>query len=673
MRPPIASTIHAIFTLLSTQSQQSQQQLRQQLPQHSLRYLLAGLLVTLLMGCASLPASALTVGSGNVLTGSKDNSEATTNVQTADPFGRDTPRGTVQGFIRALADNDTLLASNYLNLSHADNPNNTVRQFKQVLDAGGRISQDLQISNEPDGNLADRLPPNQEKIGTINIGDQSVNILLERVTKRNGERYWQFSAETIRAVPQLASSIEPTLVERYTFDALKGKKVFSYDLADMMAVLLLSLTLLFLAYVLVWALFFIMARLYPKLRNRPLPLDSKVIVPTALVLTSLLLSEVMVYAGVSVTVRDPVNRIKEIISWLALTWLLLRLIDGVFNRAEKISYRSNYIERVSILSLLRKLAKALLLIFAGIVVFGNLGFDLTTGIAALGVGGLALALGAQKTIENLVGSVVVVADRPVRVGDYCRFGSLEGTVIDIGIRSTRIRTLSRTIVTVPNGDFSSMQIENYAPRDMFRFWHRLYIKRSADIRVLKQMVLDLNEFLAEHELTNCEWNQAYLTELRQDCYVIEVQAYVNATGGVREFYDKQSSLLMDLLSEVAKYPVEHALPTQQLLLDGEVAGRQQAASTQDDKDKVSLPFSAARQSASVANSELDSKQKTGQQSPTADAEKTTQNGANGAKGSVDKPASEDIADQAARQQRLLSLVPAMPTPLSGWLKQHFKG
>ncbi|MFP3334728.1 mechanosensitive ion channel, partial [Pseudomonas sp. SIMBA_064] len=90
--------------------------------------------------------------------------------------------------------------------------------------------------------------------------------------------------------------------------------------------------------------------------------------------------------------------------------------------------------------------------------------DLTTGIAALGVGGLALALGAQKTIENLVGSVVVVADSPVRIGDYCKFGTYEGTVIDIGIRSSRVRTLSRTIVTVPNGDFSSMQIENFTSR-----------------------------------------------------------------------------------------------------------------------------------------------------------------------------------------------------------------
>ena len=80
-----------------------------------------------------------------------------------------------------------------------------------------------------------------------------------------------------------------------------------------------------------------------------------------------------------------------------------------------------------------------MIILAVILIFGNLGFDLTTGIAALGWV-VWHWLWCPKTLENLIGSVVVVADRPVYVGDYCKFGIYEGTVIDIGIRSTRIRT-----------------------------------------------------------------------------------------------------------------------------------------------------------------------------------------------------------------------------------------
>ena len=483
-----------------------------------------------------------------------------------DSFGRDTPRQTVQGFISALGENDYLLASNYLNLSKSDNPTTEVRQFKQALDAGGRFQADLQINNTPEGNLTDQLPPSQENVGSIKVGEKSVPLILERVVSKNGEQYWQFSSETLSSVPEVIENTEPTLVSRYTIDSLEGKKLLGYQLADLVAAIIMIVGSFILTYIVVWLGYHLLRIAYPRVRGVPLPLPNRVILPLSVVIMALMLSEIMVSAGVSVTLREPINRFTEIASWLAVTWLLLRVIDAIFTRAVNLSYKKNYTERVSILGLLRKIVKALLLIFAVIVIFGNLGFDLTTGIAALGVGGLALALGAQKTIENLVGSVVVVVDSPVRIGDYCKFGDQEGTIIDIGIRSSRVRTLNRTVVTVPNGDFSSMQIENFASRDMFHFLHSLYIKRSADINEVFKMVGALDKLLKEHELTNQEWNQANILELRQDCYVIQLRAYVNSVD-VIEFYGKQDTLLVDILTKVKKYKVEHALPTQQLIVE----------------------------------------------------------------------------------------------------------
>lgn len=529
------------------------------MPLMAILFLLVMLLSALLPNNAfAAEASALGMG------GSTSEESASTPIP--DSFGRDTPRHTVQGFISALGENDYLLASNYLNLSKSDNPTTIVRQFKQALDAGGRFQPDLQINNTPEGNLTDQLPLSQENVGAINVGEKSVPLILERVVSKQGEQYWQFSTDTLSSVPEVIENTEPTLVSRYTFDSLEGKKLFGYQVADLAAALMMTVGSFVFTYIMVWLLYHLLRIVYPRVRGVPLPLPDKVVLPLAVVIMALILSEVMVYAGVSVTLREPINRFTEIASWLALTWLLLRVIDAIFTRAVNLSYKKNYTERVSILGLLRKVVKALLLIFAVIVIFGNLGFDLTTGIAALGVGGLALALGAQKTIENLVGSVVVVADSPVRIGDYCKFGTYEGTVIDIGIRSSRVRTLTRTVVTVPNGDFSSMQIENFTSRDMFRFFHQLYIKRTADIDVVFKMVKDLDEFIDEHYLTNQEWNQVNILELRQDCYIIQLQAYVNANG-VTEFYDKQNVLFVDLLNQVAKYDVEHALPTQQLIVN----------------------------------------------------------------------------------------------------------
>ncbi|MGP4952865.1 mechanosensitive ion channel family protein [Psychrobacter sp. T6-1] len=498
-----------------------------------------------------------------------------------DAFGRDTPRLTVQGFIGALSQNDFLLASNYLNLSKSDNPTTMVRQFKQALDSGGRFLPDLQISNVPEGNLTDQLPPSQEKVGTININDKSVPLMLERVVSDKGKQYWQFSADTLSSIPEVLEDTEPTLISQYSFESLEDEQLFGYQLADLAAAIILVIGSFLLTYIVVWVLYHLLRLAYPRVRGIPLPMPDKVILPLSIVIMSMILSEVMIYAGVSVTLREPINRFTEVASWLAVTWLLLRIIDAIFTRAVNLSYRKNHTERVSILGLLRKVVKALLLIFAVIVIFGNLGFDLTTGIAALGVGGLALALGAQKTIENLVGSVVVVADSPVRIGDYCKFGDQEGTVIDIGIRSSRVRTLNRTVVTVPNGDFSSMQIENFTSRDMFHFLHNLYIKRNADIDVVFKMVKDLDSFLNEHELTNKEWNQANILELRQDCYIIQLRGYVNSVD-VIEFYGKQDILLVDILNLVKKYKVEHALPTQQLIVHQEEL-EQQFESNNDDE------------------------------------------------------------------------------------------
>nr|WP_227686601.1 mechanosensitive ion channel family protein [Psychrobacter fozii] len=518
------------------------------------------LLLSLLLPTHTFAAEASSLGI------SDSSSEESEKSPRPDSFGRDTPRNTVQGFISALGENDYLLASNYLNLSKSDNPTTIVRQFKQALDAGGRFQPDLQLSNTPEGNLTDQLPPNQENVGAINIGEKSVSLILEKVTSERNEKYWQFSSDTLSSIPEVIENTEPTLVSRYTIDSLDGKKLFGYQLADLVAALAMIVSSFILTYIMVWLLYHLLRITYPHVRGVTLPLPDKVILPLSVVIMALILSEVMVYAGVSVTLREPVNRFTEIASWVAITWLLLRVVDAIFTRAVNLSYKKNYTERVSILGLMRKVVKALLLIFAVIVIFGNLGFDLTTGIAALGVGGLALALGAQKTIENLVGSVVVVADSPVRIGDYCKFGTYEGTVIDIGIRSSRVRTLTRTIVTVPNGDFSSMQIENFTSRDMFRFFHHLYLKRTADLDVIFKMVNDLDEFIKEHDLTNPEWNQVNILELRQDCYVIQLQAYVNATG-IIEFYDKQNTLFIDVLKKVAKYKVEHALPTQQLIVN----------------------------------------------------------------------------------------------------------
>lgn len=123
--------------------------------------------------------------------------------------------------------------------------------------------------------------------------------------------------------------------------------------------------------------------------------------------------------------------------------------------------RSGRISAVSAVLFLSRTTKVAIVIIGIIAILGIIGVDVTAGLAALGIGGIALALGAQKTIENFVGSVSLIADQPLRVGDYCRVDDIKGTVESIGMRSTTLRTSARTIVTIPNGQLSASKIENY--------------------------------------------------------------------------------------------------------------------------------------------------------------------------------------------------------------------
>lgn len=499
----------------------------------------------------------------------------------ADSFGRETPRKTVQGFLAALSSNDTDLAIKYLDDDYLKqkgvNKTETVERLRNSLNVGGRLAPMLQINDTTSGNLEDLMPPEQDKVGEIDVNGQKIDIIVVQRTGTEGNVYWQFSEKTLENLPKDITQSNK-LIDELSINSLKKIDVLGATLSDIIALLFLIALSLSSIFIMLWMLFGLMKTLYPKITGHTFAITPKVVLPLSIIVIAILLPEIMLQAGVPVTLRIPVGRINEAVAWIASTWLIFRLIDGIFNRAQAISQKRNRSEQVSLLILLRKLAKVFMLILAVITVLGNLGFDLTTGIAALGVGGLALAFGAQKTIENLIGSMVIVADRPVRVGDYCNFGTFQGTVLDIGIRSTRVQTLNRTIVTIPNGEFSSLQIENYTPRDMYHFLHVLHIKRDTSLDLIETLLRQLKKFLDGYDTVNSEWTQVRISELKQDAFIIEIRAYLNAVD-VIEFYDRQSQLLLDILRQVDNLGIEYALPTQSLHMTINEPTSQQPSST----------------------------------------------------------------------------------------------
>ncbi|MFD1961293.1 mechanosensitive ion channel family protein [Novosphingobium panipatense] len=201
----------------------------------------------------------------------------------------------------------------------------------------------------------------------------------------------------------------------------------------------------------------------------------------------------------AIVARQTLLRYIGIFAVVGFVWLGLRLVDAISDIAIARMRRQARRQVVSVVTLIRRGAKILLLAFSAIGILDTFGIDVTTGIAALGIGGIALALGAQKTVENLVGSVTVIADRPAQVGDFVRVGDVVGTVEDVGIRSTRIRTNDRTIVTIPNGDFSARQIENFSSRDRFLFNPVIHLDLGLPSAKLKEAITIVQTVLAEND------------------------------------------------------------------------------------------------------------------------------------------------------------------------------
>jgi MscS family membrane protein len=174
---------------------------------------------------------------------------------------------------------------------------------------------------------------------------------------------------------------------------------------------------------------------------------------------------------------------------------------------------------------------------------------------------VAIALASQKTIENLFGSVAVISDRPVSVGDFCRFGDRTGTVEDIGLRSTRVRTLDRTLVTVPNGSFSTMTLENFNSRDKTLFHVTLNLRRDTTPDQMREVLSSITKLLKDQPKVETGPMPVRFVGIGAYSLDIEIFIYVLTVDG-DEFIKIQQDLFLSIMDAVKSAGTALAVPTQ---------------------------------------------------------------------------------------------------------------
>lgn len=257
---------------------------------------------------------------------------------------------------------------------------------------------------------------------------------------------------------------------------------------------------------------------------------------------------------------------------LAAAWLAM-LVGGAI---AQIIVSSPRIDPQSVdASMVRIAARLVSLVVAVLIVVEGarlLGLPVMGLIAGLGVGGLAVALAAQSTIENFIGSLTIFADRPVRVGDFCRFGEEVGTVEQIGLRSTRIRTLGRSVVTIPNAEFSRLKLDNFSLRDSNLFRTSVSLRYETTPQQLRDVLAGVRKLLLEHPRVLEDPARVRLVEFGPHSFQLEIFAYVDSSDW-NEFLGIREELFLQIADAVEAAGTRLAVPAQTTYLARDSVGQ----------------------------------------------------------------------------------------------------
>ena len=479
----------------------------------------------------------------------------------ADPLSRLTPYGAVIGFLHAADRNDYALAARFLEGKQSQKSKEELaRALKIVLNRGLKIGLD-DLSRAPEGRLDDDLNVYLEKVGTAAYDDQTLDIVLRRQAKSDGPAIWLFSHETLQSVPAAAEQLHLGLGEAIWSDDFREVRFLSYPLFLLINQLVV-LPLMWLAAWLATRVLIGLARplaRYWSAENGPAVL-ARVKWPLCLLLFGLAMRAVA-QEGVTVAGRIVYTLAATVLVIVAASWMLVRLTRLATRLRILRLQAAGMPSSIAAVELSGWVLMCLCWIAGLFLILRSLGFEVTAAVAGLGVGGIAIAFAAQKTLENLFGTVTIVTDKPIHVGDTCRAGGTEGTVESIGLRSSRIRTADRVLVTIPNGQLAGMTISNLSHRDKFLFRHTVRLRYDTRADQLRRVLAEVRAMLAAHPELEPATVRTRVVRFAEFAIEVEVFGYVRTNDAIA-FLGIQEELLLNVMDIVEASGAAIALPYQ---------------------------------------------------------------------------------------------------------------
>ncbi|MCW8871589.1 MAG: mechanosensitive ion channel family protein [Xanthomonadales bacterium] len=485
-----------------------------------------------------------------------------------DAFKRDTPRGSIHGFLEACEAFDFERAAKYLDLRNLPGEVASLggpelaRQFKHVLSRAVWLD-DYTVSDDPEGLKGDGLPPYRDELVRIKTREGERVIWLQHVPRDDGELIWKISNRSVALFPELYDEYSyPPGVETVRGWFPEGASFLGLEAFKWFIVILLSL--------LVWPVFHVvgiaLTRVFSSPSSSSFHVVRKIMTgPVVAIGVLLVIRATLLELGMGARAQEVAQ--SQTLITIVLVWALWSITNLLRNRQQE---KLEALGRPGAAKLAQPIAtfiKMLVLLLGLLFWLSNLGVNITTVLAGLGVGGLAVALALQKPLEDMMGALTIFSQATIRVGDFCRYGEITGVVEDIGLRTTRLRTLSNTLVSIPNSRIAYVEVENYTARSKIRYSPTLRLRYDTTPDQIREIRNNVLELLQASERVHDEPLRVRFTDFDSDAVLVKVNSYLQ-TVDFSESLEIGEALNLRIMEIVEAAGARFALPGRSLYLEG---------------------------------------------------------------------------------------------------------
>lgn len=474
-------------------------------------------------------------------------------------FSLYTPRNTVVTHLKYLQP-ETFhpeLSAETFNLTDKKKAQELAIKLKQILDARGLFVDIETIPNNPE--YTDSLTRLNRYILYANYPQ----IMLERV---NGK--WYYSKRTAEAIPELHSEIYPLgsdfLMNLFPA-SIAHKEVLGLHMWQYLGALLIIILSFFLHRIqtfLIEVLIKLGSRRYANI-DAQVELIHKIAKPLSMILITITLSFFVPVLQLPINFARYIIILLNILTPLFATLGFYQAVDLLAFYMNRAASKTDTTLDDQLVPLVRRALKVFVILIGILVILQNLNFNVTALLAGISIGGLALALAAQDTIKNLFGSVMIFVDRPFQIGDWINFDGKDGTVEEVGFRSTRVRTFANSVISVPNGRIADMTVDNLGLRTYRRFSTNITITYDTPPALIQVFVDGLRQIVEQHPDTRKDYFHVYVNNLNSHSIDILFYIFFSVPGWPEELKARHE-IILQIMELAETLGVQFAFPTQTL-------------------------------------------------------------------------------------------------------------